>query len=240
MAKPMRLSTPISLTLTRPIAGLEHLPLILSLPLKSNSLPYAVHIALVAVGFYAVISMLSISQGFLLPMIYAFIMAILISPVVDKMERHGVNRALSTLLVMLVVTALIVGLIALLSWQLSLFSDQWPELKERSKQLWDQAIGWSARNLNISKRKMNAWLAATSSDMMEDNRAMIGTTITSLGEALATIFLTPCVCLHDGALQGSCARVHPSPVGQAQRYSDRWHDGRDPSCCPQLPRGAQH
>jgi predicted PurR-regulated permease PerM len=186
-----RSSTPISLTLTRPIAGLEHLPLILSLPLKSNSLPYAVHIALVAVGFYAVISMLSISQGFLLPMIYAFIMAILISPVVDKMEHHGVNRALSTLLVMLVVTALIVGLIALLSWQLSLFSDQWPELKERSKQLWDQAIGWSARNLNISKRKMNAWLAATSSDMMQDNRAMIGNTITSLGEAMATIFLTP-------------------------------------------------
>jgi predicted PurR-regulated permease PerM len=159
--------------------------------MDTKTLPYAIRIALVAVGLYAVVSMLSISQGILLPIIYAFVTAILISPLVDRMERHRVNRALATLLVMLLVTAVIAGLIAAISWQLSLFSDQWPELKERSKQLWDEAIGWSARNLNISKWKMNAWLNATSEDMMEDNRAMIGTTITSVGEALATIFLTP-------------------------------------------------
>jgi len=159
--------------------------------LKSNSLPYAVQIAVVAVGFYAVISMLSVSQGFLLPILYAIIIAILISPIVDKMEHKGIHRVLGTLVIMVLVTAVIAGLIALLTWQVSLFSDQWPQLKLRGQELWDEVIGWSARNLNISKRKMNAWLDATTTDMMEDNRAMIGTTITSVGEALATIFLTP-------------------------------------------------
>lgn len=159
--------------------------------MKLNTQSYAIQIAIVAVGFYAVISMLSIAQGFLMPVLYAVIATILISPVVDRMERHGVYRPVGTLMVMLVVTLFIAGLIALLSWQMSLFSDQWPELKARSQQLWDEAIAWSARNMNVSKWKMNAWLNATKEDMMEDNRAMIGTTITSIGEGLATIFLTP-------------------------------------------------
>jgi predicted PurR-regulated permease PerM len=156
----------------------------------SHSLPYAVRIALVAVGIYAIVSMLSLAQGILLPVIYAVITAILISPLVDRMEHKGLNRALSTLLVMLV-TLLAAGIIALLAWQLSLFSDQWPELRLRGRELWDEVIGWSARNLNISKRKVNAWLEATTNDLMQDNRALIGTTITSVGEALATLFLTP-------------------------------------------------
>jgi predicted PurR-regulated permease PerM len=157
----------------------------------SPLLPYAVRIALVAVGLYAIVSMLSLAQGILLPVIYAVITAILISPIVDRMEFKGLNRAFSTLMVMLVVTLLAAGIIALLAWQLSLFSDQWPELRLRSRELWDDVIGWSARNLNISKRKMNTWLEATTNNLMQDNRALIGTTITSVGESLATLFLTP-------------------------------------------------
>lgn len=154
-------------------------------------MPYAVRIAIVAMGLFFIISMLSIAQSILLPILYAGITAILISPLVDLMDRKGMNRSLSTLLVLLVVTALMVGIILLISWQLSLFSDQWPQFKQRGLELFNDGIAWASRHLNISIWKINNWMDTTSTDMMQDNRALIGTTITSVGEALATIFLTP-------------------------------------------------
>jgi len=150
-----------------------------------------VRFAILALGFCAVINVLYVAQGILLPVIYAAIIAALITPVVDWLGQKGMNRAVSIFLVMTLVTIVIVGILSLLIWQLSLFSDAWPEFKLRSQLLWDEGIGWASRNLNISKRKINIWMDATTADMLEDNRAMIGTTIASFGEGLATMFLTP-------------------------------------------------
>jgi len=156
-----------------------------------STLSPIVRFAILALGFFVVIYMLSVAQGILLPVIYAAIIAALITPMVDWLTDKGMNRAVSIFLVMLLVTVVIAGIIVLLVWQISLFSDAWPEFKLRSQQLWDDGIGWASRNLNISKRKINLWMTATSADMMEDNRGMIGATITSIGEGLATMFLTP-------------------------------------------------
>ena len=147
--------------------------------------------AILALGFCAVINVLYVAQGILLPVIYAAIIAALISPMVDGLARRGMNRAVAIFLVMLLVTVVVAGILALIIWQMSLFSDAWPEFKQRSQMLWDDGIGWASRNLNISKRKINLWMDATTTDMMEDNRSMIGTTIASLGEGFATMFLTP-------------------------------------------------
>lgn len=147
--------------------------------------------AILALGFCAVINVLYVAQGILLPVIYAAIIAALISPMVDGLDRRGVNHAVSILLVMFVVTIVIVGTLSLLIWQLSLFSDAWPEFTLRSQQLWDEGVRWASRHLNISRWKINNWMDATSQNMMDDNRALIGTTIASLGAGLATLFLTP-------------------------------------------------
>lgn len=150
-----------------------------------------VRFAILALGFCAVISMLFVAQGILLPVIYAAIIAALIGPMVDLLDRKGMNRAVAIFLVMLLLTIVVAGIVVLLVWQLSLFTDAWPELKGRSMELWDEGIRWASRHLNVSRWKMNNWLAATTDDMMEDNRGMIGTTLTSIGAGLATMFLTP-------------------------------------------------
>ncbi|MCF8256400.1 MAG: AI-2E family transporter [Flavobacteriales bacterium] len=151
----------------------------------------ALRFSILTLGFCAVIYILYVAQGILLPVIYAAVVAALISPAVDLLQRWRFPRILAILVVMVLLTAILAGIIVLLIWQLSLFSDAWPEFKQRSVELWNEGIGWASRNLNISEKKINAWMTATTGNMMEDNRAMIGTTLASLGESLAATFLTP-------------------------------------------------
>ena len=154
-------------------------------------MPYVVRISLFAVGFYAIISMLYTAQDMLLPIIYAGVTSILISPAVDFMERKGINRIVAIFIVLLFVVAIVVGVIALISWQMSALSDAWPELKARSSQIVNDSVRWLSHNLNISTYKVNKWISNTSTELAHDNRAMIGHTLTSVSEAVATIFLTP-------------------------------------------------
>jgi predicted PurR-regulated permease PerM len=154
-------------------------------------LPFIARISLFAVGLYAIISMLYTAQGVLLPIIYAGVTSILISPVVDFMERKGINRIVAIMVILLLVVALVVGVIALISWQMSALSDAWPELKARGSQIVNDSVRWLSHNLNISTYKLNTWIATTSTELAHDNRAMVGHTISSVSEAVATIFLTP-------------------------------------------------
>jgi len=156
-----------------------------------SSLPFVARISLFAVGFYAIISMLHIAQGILLPLLYAGVTSILISPVVDFMERKGINRIMAIFIVLLLVVAIVVGVIAVISWQMSALSDAWPELKARGSQIVNDSVRWLSHNLNISTYKVNKWISNTSTELAHDNRAMIGHTLTSVSEAVTTIFLTP-------------------------------------------------
>jgi predicted PurR-regulated permease PerM len=155
------------------------------------NLPPLVRFSILALGFFVVIDILFVAQGILLPLIYAAIIAALISPMVNRLNGMGMNHVAGILLVMLLLTIVVAGLVVLLMWQISLFSDAWPDFKERSRELWELGISWASRNINISRWKIENWMAATSVDMMKDQRALIGTTITSIGAGLASIFLTP-------------------------------------------------
>lgn len=135
--------------------------------------------------------MLSIAQDILLPIIYASVTAILISPIVDFMERKGINRIVAILTILVLVVAVVAGVIALVTWQMSMLADAWPELKKQGQQIVNDSIKWLSRYFNISTYKINKWLSSTSTEIAHDNRAMIGHTLTSLTEAVATIFLTP-------------------------------------------------
>lgn len=50
-------------------------------------IPFYIQWPLLLVGFYVLISMLSIGQTILLPLIYASLLAVLISPLVNYLEK---------------------------------------------------------------------------------------------------------------------------------------------------------
>lgn len=154
-------------------------------------LPFYARAALLLIGLYLVVYMLFIAQDILLPIIYATIIAVLLSPVVNFLVRKKINRALSIASVLLLTLLIVGGTITLLASQVSNFSDALPQLEQKFKDLAEQTISWVSTTFNISKQNINNWITDMKADMMNNSNAAIGITLTSMGGLLAAIFLTP-------------------------------------------------
>jgi predicted PurR-regulated permease PerM len=153
--------------------------------------PFYARMSLLLIGLYVFFSMLSIGQALLLPLIYATIIAVLISPVVDFMVRKKINRALSISAVLFVSLLILTTLIALTVSQVSLLKASMPDLVDKFQGLLNQAITWASGYFRISAREINEWISHSGQEFIDSSGSKIGITLSSMGVVLAAIFLIP-------------------------------------------------
>ncbi|MDZ4845859.1 MAG: AI-2E family transporter [Chitinophagales bacterium] len=153
--------------------------------------PFYIKTSLLFIGFYVLVSMLSIGQTIILPLIFAIIIAILISPMVNFFVRKKINRAVAITGVLLITLLIVAGLIALLSSQASRFREALPQLTDKFQELIESAVAWASGYFNISAQKINAWIIHEKDELLKNSSAAIGSTLTSMGGMLTATFLTP-------------------------------------------------
>ena len=153
--------------------------------------PFFAKASLLIIGLYYFISMLSIAQGIILPVLYAGIIAILISPLVSFLVKKKVNRAIAILGILVGAFVVVFILVALVSFQADRFGAALPQLADKIQALFNQAIAWFSGFTNISTKLINEWIAKTKGELINNSGAAIGTTFSTMGGVLATIFLTP-------------------------------------------------
>ena len=154
-------------------------------------LPLYIKGTILLFGLVLFVGVLYLAKNIILPFCYAALLAILLSPAVHFLEKRRVNRALAIGGVLAVAIILIGMVILLLFSQFSLLSDALPQLSLKFDELIANAVRWTSGYFNISVRKINAWMAETKADMISNSGMAIGTTLTTIGGVMATLFLTP-------------------------------------------------
>jgi predicted PurR-regulated permease PerM len=154
-------------------------------------LPFYAKAALFLIGLYIFINILYISQAIILPLIYATILAIILSPAVGFLVRKNISRAISVAGVLLVTLLIVAGFIDLLSSQASHFHQAWPKLLDKLQDLLKATIIWASGFFNISVQKISGWVTEIANDAIKNRNAALGTTITTMGGILAATILTP-------------------------------------------------
>ncbi|WP_143960893.1 AI-2E family transporter [Litoribacter populi] len=81
------------------------------------------------VGIYFLFQGLVYSKAFLAPLATAMILAFLMLPVTYMFERWGMKKVWATLSSTLILIMLTFGIVALVSWQIKDFVDDWEEMK---------------------------------------------------------------------------------------------------------------
>jgi len=153
--------------------------------------PFYLKGSLLLVGFYVLISMLSIGQAIILPVIYATILAILISPLVNYLERKKINRGLAIASVLVLAIMIIGGIVFLVVSQANLLIEAMPELSEKLKSVLHQFAVWASGYFNVRVKEIDIWFANEKISFLKSGNFGIGSTMTTAGSVLATIFLTP-------------------------------------------------
>lgn len=154
-------------------------------------LPFYARAALFLVGIYLFFNLLFIAQDILLPLIYACIIAILLSPIVSFFVNKKINRTLAITSILLITLMLIIGIVILLLSQANKFNAALPNLEIKLKALLAQSITWVSKTFKISTQSIDAWIVNSKADLLKNSNVTIGKTLSSMGGILATAFLTP-------------------------------------------------
>jgi predicted PurR-regulated permease PerM len=159
--------------------------------LKDLNFPFYAKASLIIVGLSAFITMLYLGKDLLIPVIYAMIIAIVLSPAVNFLVKKGLNRSLAIGITLFLMIALTIFVVIILSHEIIQLSDSFPKLLEKFNQLTGQLSRWLSENFNISIRKVNLMIAEKKTDLLANTSDGIGQTLITTGNIVIVLILIP-------------------------------------------------
>lgn len=154
-------------------------------------LPFYAKATFLLIGFCVSTYILFIGQEIILPLIYAAIITILLSPMVHFLVKKKVNRIIAVSLLLSLFSLILAALLVFIAWRVKTLDAGLPELMAKFETLLDQMIHWIAQQFHIREYKVNLWMTDSTNELMDDSNAAIGITLTAMSGILATLVLTP-------------------------------------------------
>ncbi len=153
--------------------------------------PFYLKISQIILGIVALFFILFIGQGIIVPLIFSFIIAILLNPVVNYLCRRKVNRIVAILISILLLIFCFAVLLYFISSQVIMFGDMLPQLKEKINTLGNQGIQFISEAFNVSYDKLNGWIVQMKEEALTAGKSLIGPTIITMGGMIAVLLLLP-------------------------------------------------
>lgn len=108
---------------------------------------------LILLLFFLVFGGMYFASAFLIPFIFATILAMLMTPVCRKMESAGVNKALSAFLCIFLLVILVLGVGTMLSAQIASFTGNIPQFEQQITQKVNELQQYIQNTFGISLQK---------------------------------------------------------------------------------------
>src|SRR5688572_3067243 len=101
---------------------------------------------------------LKFGKPFLVPLAFAGILAMLLLPVCSWLQSKGVNKAIATVLSILLMVGLFAGVIAFLGWQISDLAEDAGKVKQQATEKYQQVQQYISDQLGVSPEKQKQML----------------------------------------------------------------------------------
>lgn len=152
-------------------------------------IPFYAKAALIFISAFALIYTLYIGKDLIVPIVYAGILAILLNPLVNYLVRKRMNKLVAISVSVLLTITIVLSSLYLLSTQLSMFTESYPQLKQKFNTTSNQFVQWLSETMNIRISKINAWTKETQTEAI-DNFAL-GESLSEAGEIIMVLLLLP-------------------------------------------------
>jgi len=154
-------------------------------------LPGYARTTIILVGMFVLVWMLSITRQIIVPILFAAIFAILLTPFVNFLVRHKWNRIVAISLVVLLACGLMLGLAYLLVGQMVQFGKSVPAIIENFDVLVADAEMWFSQKFDVSPEVIDSWLNEKGSQMVDNAGSNMGRTLATTGSLLVYVVLIP-------------------------------------------------
>jgi predicted PurR-regulated permease PerM len=154
-------------------------------------LPFYVKASVFVIGLCALLAILYIAKGIIVPVVFALIFAIVLHPVVNFFVSKKINRVAAIVFTIFLTLLVIVAFGTLIISQVSRFGDSFPALVEKFTGILDHSISWASNYFDIKPQKIHEWITKTQGEIINSSGAAIGQTLVNFGSGLVVLFLLP-------------------------------------------------
>lgn len=149
--------------------------------------PFYIKSTAILLGLILLSYALFVLGDILAPIAFSIVIAILLNPIVNKLQRVGVHKVLAISIALTITILVIAGIIFFISSQLVHFGENLPELKKNFNEQFRVIQHWISGTFNISIAKQQQMISNASSG----SEALIGSTLGSAFGILGFLVLVP-------------------------------------------------
>src|SRR5437868_6705359 len=149
--------------------------------------PFYFKATVIHFGLVLLVYTLMALKDICVPLVFAFLLAILLNPLQNWFQKKGVRRVWAIVWCIVIAFTFIVAIIYFLSFQIMKFSDQWPLLKHKFSVSFLQFQHWLYDHLGINFQKQEQLI----SEMKDEMKPMVGETLDTALSTLGLALLLP-------------------------------------------------
>lgn len=149
--------------------------------------PFYVKSTIILLGLCLFIFILFILQDILVPLCFAGLIAVLLTPMVNRLNRWKINNVVSITLSIIIAIIVAVGITYFLSSQVANFTDDLPTIKKRSQEIFSQFQKMLSNSAGIKMKQQNKYL----DDLQEKMKPLLGQTVGSALSIVGDLILLP-------------------------------------------------
>ncbi len=149
--------------------------------------PFFIRSTVTLFGIILSTYVLFILRDIMVPLAFALMIAILLNPLVNFFVRKKLGRVGAIAVSLLLATLFITGIMYFISSQLAMFSDNWPELKQRLSELFHSLQVWLQTNYSLTTAKQSELITCAGQSL----QPLIGETLGNVFEAFGVVVLLP-------------------------------------------------
>ena len=159
--------------------------------LLNKSQPFYTKITLILLMLSLIGLIIFIGQDIIVPLAFAILLAVLLLPVNNYLERKGIPRVFAILLSLTLSFIFIGGIIYFLSSQIARFMNDVPAVKQHLADHAKTLQNWVTDQFNITKREQTNLIDNATEKMKDSGSGFLGDTFLSLTQGLMVMVLLP-------------------------------------------------
>lgn len=155
--------------------------------ITTKQYPFYIKSTVILFGLMLLVFALFTLKGIIAPIAFALIIAILLNPLVGKLQRKGIKRILAIVISLMLAFIIVGGILYFISSQIMKFGDNLPQLKLKFNEHLIQLQNWIAAKFNVPVVKQQQ----TISDALNGSKSFFGSALGGFLGTLGVIFLVP-------------------------------------------------
>jgi len=154
-------------------------------------LPFYAMFVLILLGIWLFLYGIFLGQDILIPLGFAFLLAVLLQPLEKLFERIKIPRVLSILLCLIIAAGVLFGLFSVLSYQVKQFMKDLPDVERNLSSFVVKTQNWINHKFHFSQEQQQQAIQNAKENSNGSLTTVAGTTLGIVGSSLALIGLIP-------------------------------------------------